>query len=316
MICVGNAKVDIFLQIHDSNEHFRLDKETGELCIKSGDKATVDSAAFLIGGNAANVAIGCSRLGFKTAIIAEIGSDEFSGKILNTLKSENVSEAFIKRDDKASSFSVIINYLKERTIFEEHVDREHNFSFVNLKCSWVYLTSMGNKWEEAYGKTLAFALDSGAKIAFNPGTRQYEKGAESFSDILKNTEILFVNREEGLEISKLDIKDFEENYNEKIKQVLEEIKKTGPKIVVLTDGTRGAFMIDSEGNISTQPSGNAEVVERTGAGDAFASGFLSAVLSGKSHDDAMRWGARNASSVIGKVGATEGLLRKEEIEND
>ena len=94
-VAVGNAKVDIFLQVHDTNKHFRLDPETGELRIKSGDKASIDSASIVIGGNAANVSVGVSRMGFKSAIVAEIGSDEFADKIINSLKNENVSEKLI-----------------------------------------------------------------------------------------------------------------------------------------------------------------------------------------------------------------------------
>mgnify|MGYP001562364938 FL=1 len=85
VVTIGNAKIDIFLQVHDTNKHFRLDPNTGELCVKSGDKALIDQAYFLIGGNAANVSVGIVRAGFRTAIVAEIGSDEFADKIIKIL---------------------------------------------------------------------------------------------------------------------------------------------------------------------------------------------------------------------------------------
>src|SRR4030042_4757522 len=95
VIAGGGAKVDIFLDIHDTNQHFRLNEETGELCIKSGDKVFIDKAYFLIGGNAANVAVGIARLGFKTAVVEEIGSDEFAQKIIDGLNKEGVSEKLL-----------------------------------------------------------------------------------------------------------------------------------------------------------------------------------------------------------------------------
>ncbi|KKQ21072.1 MAG: hypothetical protein US33_C0009G0013, partial [Parcubacteria group bacterium GW2011_GWC1_36_9] len=73
VVCVGNAKIDTFLTLHEASEHFRLIKETNELAIKFGEKITVDKAELLLGGNAANVSVGISRLGLNTALVAEIG---------------------------------------------------------------------------------------------------------------------------------------------------------------------------------------------------------------------------------------------------
>lgn len=317
VITIGNAKVDIFLQVHDTNKHFRLDPSTGELCIKSGDKARIDQGYFLIGGNAANISIGLARAGFKSAIVAEVGSDEFADKIINILKKENVSEQFIKQTKGASSISVILNYMGERTIFEENVEREHNFSFENLTAKWIYLTSMGNKWHDAYKKTLEVVSEKNIKLAFNPGTLQLDEGVESFQNILSAAEILFINKEEGIKISKENM-DFSEdsNYKENIEKLLVAVKNTGPKNVVLTDGKNGSFMIDSNGTVITGSVKDSEVVERTGAGDAFASGFLSGILAGKDFKEAMNWGAENASSVIGQIGAIAGLLTREEMEKN
>ena len=317
VVTIGNAKIDIFLQVHDTNKHFRLDPNTGELCVKSGDKALIDQAYFLIGGNAANVSVGIVRAGFRTAIVAEIGSDEFADKIINILKKENVSKQFLKQTEGASSISVILNYLGERTIFEENVEREHSFSFENISTKWIYLTSMGNKWHDAYKKTLVKVIEKNIKLAFNPGTSQLDEGVESFQDVLSKTEILFINKEEGMKISKINL-DFSEdsNYKENIEKLLSAVRDTGPKNVVLTDGKKGAFMIDSRGAVIIAPVEDSVVVERTGAGDAFASGFLSGILAGKDFQSAMNWGAKNATSVIGQIGATAGLLRREEMEGN
>ena len=94
VVLVGNATVDNFLWIQDENKHFRMDEATRELCIKMGDKSLIEKAYFLVGGNAANVSVGLSRLGFKTAVVAEIGEDEFAQKIINSLSAEGVSDEF------------------------------------------------------------------------------------------------------------------------------------------------------------------------------------------------------------------------------
>ena len=313
VVAVGNATIDIFLWVQETNKHFRLNEETKELCIKAGDKALVDNAYLMTGGNAANVSVGLSRMGFKTAIIAEIGEDEFAQKIMNSLAGEGVSEAFLqKTHNKSSSFSVIINYKSERTIFAEAVEKEQNFSFENISAKWVYLTALSEKWEGAYKNTLEFTKNNNVKLAFNPGTLQLDRGLELTEEIIKNSEIVFLNKEEAAKICNVVVAN-EENST---RGLLLQIKNKGAKTAVVTDGTKGSFLIDDQNNIFFQKAPEANVVERTGAGDAFASGFLSAVLSGKNYQTAMKWGSENAASVIGKVGATAGLLGIEEMEKN
>ena len=311
-IAVGGAKVDIFLGVHDANQHFRLNEETSELCIKSGDKVLIDKAHFMIGGNAANVAVGLARAGLKSSVVEEVGSDEFAQKIINTLNEEGVSERLLKQVQGASSFSVIINYKRERTIFIEHEEREHNFSFDNISTKWIYLTSLGYKWRQAYRKTLKFVKNNNIKLAFNPGTSQLDEGKEELSEIFKNTEILFLAKEEAVKILNLDSS--LENSGENMKKLLALLKELGSKVVVITDGKNGSFLLDENNNYFSNGIVETEVVEKTGAGDAYASGFLSAVILGFGYKSAMKWGTENSASVIGKVGAQPGLLNREELE--
>jgi sugar/nucleoside kinase (ribokinase family) len=144
-------------------------------------------------------------------------------------------------------------------------------------------------------------------LVFNPGTLQIEEGRKKIADALSITEILFVNKEEAAKI--LNIKYEILNMNE----ILINLQKLGPKIVVITDGKNGSYAIDQKGEIFKKEADQSKVVERTGAGDAYSSGFLSAILHNLSINDAMNWGTANASSVIGQVGAQKGLLRINQI---
>lgn len=305
VVCVGNAKIDTFLTLHEANKHLRLLKETNELCIKFGEKITVDKAEILLGGNAANVSVGISRLGLNTVLVAEIGKDEFAQKIINTLKSENVNTSnVLQAEGQQSSFSTILNYKNERTIFSEHVKREHNFNFENISAKWVYLTSLGEKWHDAYSKAIDFVKETKSNLAFNPGTLQIESGKNSIENVLSVTNLLFVNKEEGEELLSYS------HGQKSIEEIIVNLQKLGPKIVVITDGKNGSFAINQKGEIFKQEIIEGKVVEKTGAGDAYSSGFLAAMIYNKSIPDAMSWGAKNSASVIGKVGATTGLLHK------
>ncbi len=304
LIAVGNATVDEFLTIQNATEYISLDSVTGQLKIKAGEKIPVDSCEFLPGGNASNVAAGVSRMGFNVALMAEIGTDEFSGKIIEALKKENISDSLLKRNSNIpSSFSVILNFAKERTIFSQHLKKEHNFSFDSTDASWVYLTSLGEEWKSPYQKTLEFIKTSGAKLAFNPGTLQIKAGKESMSEILKKTQILFLNMGEATKLTG----------TENIEDALKALQELGPKVVVVTDAEKGSYLIDEKGEFLKHGIVEVDVVERTGAGDGYASGFLSAVMSGKNWQEAMSWGAKNAAAVISKVGAQTGLLTKEQL---
>lgn len=307
VICVGNAKIDTFLTLHQANSHLRYSEETNELCIKFGEKIAVDKAEILVGGNAANVSVGLSRLGLHTALVAEIGNDEFAQKIINVLSSENVDTSnVLKQDGQQSSFSTIINFKGERTIFSEHVKRKHNFNFEQNFAKWIYLTSVGEDWLEAYGKTVDFVKKTNVLLAFNPGTLQIDEGEKNIEDVLFLTNILFVNKEEAQQILNLS----EESDVEKL---LNSLRKLGPKVVVITDGANGSYAINEKGEIFKKDVIEAKVVEKTGAGDAYSSGFLAAYLHGKKIEEAMDWGAKNSASVVEKVGAQAGLLYRSDF---
>lgn len=305
VICVGNAKIDIFLTLAEADNCLCLIEETNELCIKYGEKISVDKAEALLGGNAANVAVGASRLGLNVGIVAEIGKDEFAQKIIDTLSKEKVDTfKVLQREGQECSFSTIINFKGERIIFSEHVKRPHDFNLENVSTKWVYLTSLGEEWVDAYNKIVDFVKKTNCRLAFNPGTLQIAAGKKSIENVLFITDVLFVNKQEAMTI--LNIKNQISNMSE----LLLDLQKLGPKVVVITDGKNGSFVIDALGNISKKGIVKTKEVEKTGAGDAYSSGFLSVLINNKSINDAMDCGTKNSASVISKTGAQAGLLYK------
>lgn len=318
VLSVGNANIDIFLSIHDANTHCHVNEKDCEICFPYGQKVLVDSSEFFLGGGASNVSVGLSRLGFRTALVAEVGDDEFAQKIQNILDKEQVDRSnIIQTQGATSSFSVGINFKGERTLFVKHTQRAHNFLFENNIAQWVYLGGLGKEWGKAYKKTLDFVQTSNLQLAFAPGTTQIEEGVEGILPVIQRADILFVNKEEATRItnptgtfgSQLPMTN-----DEGIKELLESLQKMGAKMVVITDGKNGSYVIDKDSKIYATGIHQVKVVEKTGAGDAYASGFLGALLSNLSIEEAMRWGSYNAASVVGKIGAQAGLLSKEKLE--
>lgn len=316
ILCVGDAKLDIFLQVSDDNPHFSLDKKENKLEISYGEKIIIGKHILDIGGNATNAAVGISRLGFNAGLCAEIGVDEFSQKILNKLNAEKIITGnLLQTQGEETSFSVAIGYKGDRTLFTEHAKRDHNFSFDNTDTKFVFLTSLGPIWETAYEKVLALIKSKHPKLAFNPGSLQLEKRDKLIMDIIENTDYLFVNKEEAEEL--LYGKELEVTLNNQEsleKKLLFGLKSLGAKNIVITDSINGSYALSQDNTYYHLGIIKVDVVEKTGAGDAYTAGFLSAILSGESAENAMIWGALNSANVIQKIGAEKGLLTKIELE--
>ncbi len=316
VVCLGDVTIDAFLDIKEESLHARINRETQELCVKYGDKIPVQDSLFLLGGNACNVSVGLSRLGLKSALMAEMGDDEFSQKIIKGLNKENVSEVLaLQTAGSTTSFSMILSFRGERTIFNQQVQRLHNFSFDNFETNWMYMTSIGYRWDKAYGEAVGFAKKNKVRIGFNPGTLQIDAGADVIKDVLEISDILFVNKEEAAELIdyELRIRNYRQD-EEEMEKLLKNLQSLGPKTVVITDGRSGSYCMPDNGKVYYKKAIHREVVENTGAGDAYSTAFLGAVIHGKSIEEAMEWGSRNAASVIQKIGAQSGLLTKKELE--
>lgn len=267
-----------------------------------GDKITVSDVDFSIGGTAANVAVGLAKMKFKIGIISAIGDDDNGEEILNELKSEKVGTELIKRyRAKNSSFSVIVSYKGERTIFVYHAFAPENFVIPEkLTTSWVYLGPMAKGHERLYDKITAQVVKNDLQVAVNPGAIQIEAGLESFGGLRELINIIFLNREEAQKLSGL-------SGVPKVKDIAKVIQLRGPQIVVITDGQEGAYVYDGDDflKVGIYPGHR---VDATGAGDGFAAAFLASHILGNDLLTSLKWGVVNSGSVVEKIGAQEGLL--------
>lgn len=315
VLCIGDSVIDIFLKIPESDSRFSLDKEKNKLLINYGDKISIEKYVVGIGGNATNTAVGTARLGLNSGLCAEIGNDEFSQKIKSTLKNENVNINHLLQDgDKQTSITVALSYSGDRTLFTEHVKRKHEFNLEDIETKLIYLTSLGHVWEKAYENVLEFTNKHKTLLAFNPGSLQLENKNKYVLDVIEKTDYLFVNKQEAEEIlygKELNLAT-EENKN-LIKKLLFGLRSLGAKNVIITDSQNGSYAQDAENNTHHLNIVKVNVVEKTGAGDSYSAGFLSATLKGLRIKEAMIWGAINASSVIQKIGAQDGLLAENQI---
>lgn len=308
LLSIGDVTIDAFMSPMETETVCSIDDRKCQICFSYGEKIPVRNLDFSVGGNAANNCVGTRRLGVKSAIVASLGSDSTGDIILSKLKEENVDLSFVKKQMSTSSnYSTVINYGGERTIFTYHAPRTYEFPENLPLVSWVYLTSMGENFEAFYNSILEWLnKNPNIKLGLNPGSWQLRAGLTAISGILKTTHMLYVNREEAEKISSFGKSEGKE------KELMAEVSKLGPKIVVVTDGENGSFAFNGQVflHCGVLP---ISAFERTGAGDAFGAGCVSALVKGKSLDEALLWGTANSASVIGYVGSQKGLLKENEM---
>lgn len=306
LISIGDSTIDTLMEIHDAEVNCTIHKERCVFCINYADKIPVHQFTRTVAGNAANNAVGGSRLGLKTAIYTHMGDDDQGNWIRAKLIAEGVSPKYIKKDkddDSLTNASTVINFKGERTILVYHAPRTYKLPPLG-RAAWAYYTSVSKDHLRLNREVVAWVRRNKVKLAHNPGTFQLKAGYAKMKQVLKVSEILFVNKEEAARIV---------GAQHSVRHYLMALHARGPKIVVITDGPNGSFAFDGK-SFYQMGIVKAPVVERTGAGDSFASAFVAARHYGKTIPEAMCWGSLNSASVIGKIGPQAGLLTKKEIE--
>lgn len=299
IISIGDAVLDTFLRVENAFVTRVNSSKVDQLCLNYGDKIPIKSMHQKVAGNALNNAVGSSRLGMKAGFYSEVGDDEVGAQIAKKMKNEGITTKYLKAQKGSSTnYSVVLDYKIDRTILQYSHRREYKLPADLEPASWVYYTALGKNHRDLEKQLLAYVEKCHAKIAFNPGGSHLREGAAKMKDILRHTEAIFLNKEEA-EILVGDSTD--------IPGLLYRLHDLGPHIAVITDGKNGAYASNSI-NTYFLPIFPAKFVEATGAGDAFATGFVAALYHGQTVPEAMRWGTANSAGVIGKVGPQDGLL--------
>lgn len=309
LLSIGDANLDVFISPTESESLCDINTKECLIAFSYADKIPVKNLEFSIGGNAGNNAIGTRRLGINSKSVLTLGDDSTGLQIIDRLKNEGVDLTYvIQQPSTMSNFNVVVTYTGERTIFTYHAPRSYEFPVQLPKTPWVYLTSMGESFRPFYNHITEWLIKNPeTNLAFNPGSWQLRSDIENLLSILKLTKIIFVNKQEA---EKMTNHEAEELVS---KELLKALSNLGPKISVITDGNNGSYVFDGNRflHCGVLP---VDAYERTGAGDAFGSGFLAAIIKGKTIEESLLWGTVNSASVIGYVGAQKGLLREEDVD--
>ncbi|MEI8187969.1 MAG: carbohydrate kinase family protein [Candidatus Saccharibacteria bacterium] len=312
VISVGDIVTDAFIQLFD-DKAVTYQNEAGKwLAMKYGTKIPFQDAYIVEAvGNSANAAVACARLGLKSGLIANVGGDQHGRDMIAALEKNKVMADFVRvNSTKKSNYHYVLWYKEERTILIKH--EEYNYHWPHIRPDeipkWLYISSISKNAIDFHDQISDWLeRNPEVKVAFQPGTFQMEAGVERLKRIYARTEVLILNREEAVLVSGGD-------YNN-IHDLLDKLHAIGPKIVVITDGPAGAYASDGTSRLKMPIFPDiAPPYERTGAGDAFASTFVSAIIKGNNLEAALQWAPINSMNVVQKIGAQEGLLSEHHIE--
>ncbi len=311
VLSVGDIVTDAFIKLLDNQAVASKDSKGKWLTMPFGSKVPFDHAEVIESvGNAANASVAFAKLGLKSALHANVGHDQHGRDMLVALEKNKVDTRLMKvNPGKISNYHYVLWYKDERTILIKH--EEYNYHWPHLRPDempkWIYFSSI-SKNAEGFHDEMADWLEKHpeVKLAFQPGTFQIELGTKRLAKMYANTEVLAVNREEAVAISGGDYKD--------IHGLFDKLHSLGPKIVVISDGPDGAYASDGTQRLKMpiypDPS---PPYERTGAGDAFTSTFVAALINGSDIEGALQWGPINSMSVVQHVGAQKGLLTQRQL---
>jgi ribokinase len=277
-----------------------------------GEKSVKDFES-IPGGSAANTIYGLARLDLNTGFVGAVGTDKYGKALIDDFKTAAVdtSQIRIKKAETGSTMC-ISDKLGRRAIYispgaNSFLDsKDIDIAYFN-RAQIVHLSSFADDRQLKLQVALVKKLKESVRVSLAPGMIYVTKGLKTLAPLFKRTYVVFINREE---IERLTGIDFSTGARELV--------KSGCRIIVVTLGkglAKGkagmvtAYIHDGEKEyeVVSEKAGRKSPLETTGAGDAFAAGFLFGLLKGKTIEECGTLGDIVAGFAIKKVGARTGL---------
>lgn len=311
ILAIGDIFTDAFIKLGDETAKvFKDDDGTEWLAVPYGRKPPYERVDIVKSvGPSPNAAASCQKLGLNASLMAWVGDDDTGREAIDHLHSIGVgADDMVVAEGKLTSYWYVLSYKADRTMLIKSEEYDYSFTPPANKPDWIYLSYTGkDSWplHEQLAEYLAENPD--IKLAFQPGTFQFNWGAEKLADIYRRSYITIMNREEAMDVTG-------EGYDD-LRKLANALHDLGPEIVVITDGPNGSYA-SYDGRLVTIPNypDSGDPLDRTGAGDAFASTIVSALALGESMETALTWAPINSMNVVMGMGAQAGLQTREQIQ--
>lgn len=312
LLMIGDIFTDAFIQLNEASAKVITDDQGSEwLALPFGQKPPYDTVDIVRSvGPSPNAAVSVSRIGLNASLMAWVGGDAVGKEALEHLAEEKVAtDSMVIEQDKLTSYWYVLRYGADRTMLVKSEKYAYQWQDPSKTPDWIYLSYIGeDSWPLHEGLIEYLEKNHDTKLAFQPGTFHFKWGREKLAAIYERSAIIVMNREEAVDVTGASHDD--------IKALCEALHALGPKIVVITDGPHGSYA-SFDGKVVTIPNypDPAKPLDRTGAGDAFASTIVAALALGKPMEEALTWAPINSMSVVQKLGAQAGLLTLPEVQS-
>jgi len=307
VICIGAALVDMIAQVarHPFDD----------------DEVFVSDLTLLSGGAAANTAYACAKFGLSTAFIGKLGEkDPFSEKIINDFKEVSVDTRLIKysKDYTTGSAYVALNQNGERRIYANsgaanYLSKKDILTKELKNTKLIYLSSLQNIVPLLH--TAKIGRNLNIPVILNPGMLIIDQGFDYIKNLLEKIDILILSQKEFKTLFNFKDKYFSEDL---IRERSVSLFALGMKVIVITLGEKGAFLLTTTHDELIHPLKLENVIDTTGAGDAFSAGFIYGLVKNLNLKfehlrNNVKIGNFVAGNCIQKLGARNGIPMRNEL---
>jgi len=280
-------------------------------------EAVVETAEVFPGGSAANTIYGLGKLGVSAGFGGAVGDDAEGTILLRDFEGVGVDTGRIKVKPKARTGQVICLSDKggQRSLYvlpganNLLTINDLDLSYIN-EAEMLHLSSFADDRQFKMSLELAAKLDDSVRLSFAPGALYATKGFQALTPILRRTYTLFINRDE---IRQLTGEDVIKGAARCLQAGCRWVAVTMGKGARIKNTTASGYIRDAKNEFIIKPSDTGARTDTTGAGDAFAAGFLYGLVNAKDPEECGRLGDIVAKFCIGKTGAREGLPTLKEL---
>ena len=267
---------------------------------KEGEETFIFDFQETPGGSAANTIVGLAKLELKTGFIGKVADDHEGQLLIHDFKREDVNAdgIVVVKEGRSGVVTAYVDKKGERALYvHPSINDSLTFEQINLEYAkqarFLHLTSVDEKPFQAQKKLIEEVSD--AKVSLDPGEIYARKGLTKLRSLIKKSFVVLPS--EG-ELKMLTGKRWKDGAKMLVKE--------GAGIVAVKLGEKGCYVTDGKDAHLIEPF-KVNVVDTTGAGDAFSAGFLYGLMNGKDLYQCGRLGNFVASRCVTKVGARTGL---------